>query len=239
MTEKVDTKEDGDDDQDTSFTKQFDDAEGNGHFLTFFESNPSCQLDTPEYSAQIYWFVESDQCRPLYFQGIFSGQYYMLKGHNLSFGCSDNTCKKCDYTGLRVDQNKIGICHNFEDDRSYHLGAPDTNVWFGNDTAASGDVVLNIFYSGSKSCNFNSAYKESQLLSNHNNLGSQLLESQDCRQQENWEISINNFTKKVMQECGGKQCLECGCRGMKEKACFGCDQDFFVFCKFFFVSLFK
>ena len=100
-------------------------------------------------------------------------------------------------------------------------GAPDTNLWFGNDTA-SGDVVLNIFYSGDKNCNFNATYIESQLLSTHMNLGSQLLESRNCRDASNKMGYLNNnLIQKVMHDCGRKQCSECGCRGIKEKACFG------------------
>ena len=197
------------------FRRQFIEAGKSGLYLTFFESNPNCWLDTGGHSARVYWFWKSEQCLPMYFQGKFSKQFYRLNDASLAFGCTDDQCERCHHSGLKVSAR--GECNKIGQATSYHFGAPNINLWFGNKTTATPDLISNVFYS--EACDFNATHVKPQWLSSHTNLGP-TLGSEECKETatKSGHLALsggNDFVQRVMRECGDEPCADCGCRGLK------------------------
>ena len=121
----------------------------------------------------------------MYLQGHFSGQYYILGKDELALGCKDDQCKKCNHRGLRETSDEE--CQRLGEASSYHLRAPDINLWIGNGTNTT-HLISNTFYF--ESCSFNKTHIKPQWLSLHANIvcdDSNDIRGFQCEDEENFK----------------------------------------------------
>ena len=66
-----------------------------GFHLTFFDNTLTCQLDNIGSRARVFWIWQTFKCTPLYLDGKFTHEYYMLDGSKLKLMCDDSACSNC------------------------------------------------------------------------------------------------------------------------------------------------
>ncbi len=151
---------------DVNFTSLYEQNKENftykGYYFTFYEDSTSCRLDKPGSVAKVYWLWQTFSCSPLHLHGKFLNEYYLLDQNNrLRFGCSDITCKFCEYRSLKL----LGGCEVTSLGQSYEVGHPDHKHW----PTTNKSTIANVFFGSS--CEFHPRYLEPQLVSDHFNLG--------------------------------------------------------------------
>ncbi|CAM6054763.1 unnamed protein product [Sphagnum tenellum] len=68
----------------------------NGSYLTFFETDSNCRLESVGSTAKVYRLMDGLTCSPLYIGEELTAEfYYYLDNDILHFWCSDSTCQDC------------------------------------------------------------------------------------------------------------------------------------------------
>ena len=66
-----------------------------GIHLTVFDDDLNCQIDEMGSRARVFWIWQTFKCTPLYLDGKFTHEYYMLDGSKLKLMCDDSACSNC------------------------------------------------------------------------------------------------------------------------------------------------
>ncbi len=197
-----------------------------GRHLTFYDDSLDCNLDGGAgSSARVYWLWQTSECSPLFLHGEYLSQFYLMDSDSLRFGCSDSSCKFCEYNSLDVVQEEEK-CVRTSLGQSYKFGQPDVRRWPSSSNHTS--VVANVFFD-KDACAFYPRYVEPQMISSHVNVGFRghgACQETDGGGYINLAMSNSSFIDSVKWECS-KDCFGClfnvvnaqvgDCRGYRPK----------------------
>ncbi len=136
-------------------------------------------------------------------------QFYYMDASTIKFGCSDSSCKFCEYNSLEKPREE-GQCFKTMLGQSYRLGYPNVDGWESSSSGENASLVANVFFDRD-SCAYYPRYVEPQMVSSHINVGARGVGA--CQETEGGEyinLVMENSTvvKAANWECS-KDCFGC------------------------------